>query len=142
MSDKRTVIILLIGACIASSLTLFSYWYLEIQSVYQVIEMEMDVYVDSTVGINVDADAVHFGKIPPKASGSRKMNVTAGNYHTMVSFEHYGAISEWTSVSENDIILEPNEAKEVFVQISVPEDAVVPDYRNGTLRIVFRKALF
>ncbi len=143
MTGKSTVIALFTAAAVVCSLlTLFAYWYLEVQSVYQVIDMEMDVYVDTIAGLNVDVDAVHFGKIPPGASGARKMNVTAGNYLTMVSFEHYGAISEWTSVTENDLILSPNGTREIFVQVSVPEDTATPDYRNGTLRIVFRKVYF
>ena len=140
--ERKTAALLIITAFIASILTLTIYWYLEFSTIYEVIELGMDVYVDKMPGLNVDIDAVHFGKVPPGGSGAREMTVTAGDYPTRVSFEHYGDISEWTSVSENDFFLEPNANRSMFVQITIPDDIVPLVYRNGTLRIVFRKAIF
>ncbi len=137
---KRLAALILLVSLITSIATFSVYLYLYAYSIYDTIEIGMDVYVDNNPGINVDIDAVHFGKVPPGGSGAREMNVTAGNYPTIVSFEHYGEISEWTSVSENDFFLEPNEIKSVFVQVSVPDDIIPLVYRNGTLKIVFRKA--
>ena len=137
---KRYAFLIAVTAALACTATVSAYWMMEIQSVYKVIDMGMDVYVAEPPGINVDTDAVHFGKIPPGASGSRELTVTAGNYDTMVVFEHYGSIAEWTSVSDNYIMLKPNESREVMVQVTIPEDIVPLVYRNGTLRIVFRRA--
>lgn len=139
---RKTASLLITAVFVTILLTAAAYWYLEFSTIYDVIELGMDVYVGSNPGINVDVDAVHFGKVPPGASGGREMNVTAGNYPTIVSFEHYGKIAEWTSVTDNNFFLEPNETKSVFVQISIPDDIVPLVYRNGTLRIIFRKALF
>lgn len=138
---RKKLLALVFAAAVSSMITAAAYIYYDTATIYKTMELGMDVYVDRHPGLNVDADAVHFGKVPPGAGGSRRLTVTAGEYPTVVSFEHYGDIAQWTSVSENDIFLNPQENATVSIHVSVPEDVVPLAYRNGTLRIVFRRAL-
>jgi hypothetical protein len=110
------------------------------QTIYDVHELDMDVYIGNELGFNVDTDAVHFGVTQPGSVGMRPIKVTAGEFLSLVSIEASGEMSGWITISENDFILQPYENRSVQVYLQVPEDAEMGGYFKGTLRVVFRKA--
>jgi hypothetical protein len=139
--SRSFLLLVLSMAAICTSAAAFAAYYVLFQTpIYKVIEFPMEVYVDSTVGVNVDTDAVHFGIVPPGSSSGRRMTVTAGGFRTLVTFESSGDIAEWVTVSENGFLLEPGGNRTVMIDVAIPDDVVPLAYRSGTLRIVFRKA--
>lgn len=132
--------VLIIAAAYTSASTFAVYLLLVQVPIYDVIEFPMEVYVDRVVGVNAETDAVHFGIVPPGSSSERKMTVTAGDSRTLVTFESSGDIADWVTVSENNLLLESGRNATVMIGVKIPEDVIPLAYRNGTLRIVFRRA--
>ena len=120
-------------------LILLVYWLLEMTQIYDVKELEMEVYVDRIVGVNVDTDKIYFGTVAPGGSSTRAVTMTAGPYRSLVTIQYTGDISEWVSVSDNNFVVEANQSMRVDVQVKIPENTDVPGYRKGVLRIVFRR---
>ncbi len=131
--------VVLLTSILTITFTCVGYWLYSTVSIYDMKELGADIYVGSVSGLNADTDAVHFGVVPPGGKSHRKMTVTAGKYRSLVTMEYSGTISEWVHVSDNNFILEPFEGMDVNVVASVPEDAENPSYRDGSLRIIFRK---
>ena len=143
MIDKmgmKNLLVLLLVAMIAVTIICVSYWIVVIGSAYEVIEMDMDVYVQEKGGFNVDTDAVHFGIVYPGGVSERQIKLTVGPFKSLVTIEARGDIAEWVSASEKNIMLDPGEVKTIKVYASIPEDATVPDFKTGKLLISFKKA--
>jgi hypothetical protein len=138
---KSLLLLVLAMAALCTSAVAFAAYYVLFQaSVYEVIEFPMEVYVDNIAGFNVETDIVNFGIVPPGGSSGREMTVTAGDFPTIVTLESSGSIASWITVSDNGFILESGKNATVMIDVAVPGDVVPLAYRNGTLRIVFRKA--
>jgi len=120
------------------ALAAVAFWYTELRPIIRHQDMLMDVYVDASAGMNIDTDAIHFGKVPPGATSGRRMLVSGGDQRTQVTFETSGQLSGWVSVSENNFILEPHQNKSVDINLAVPATAHAPDYLRGTLRMTYR----
>jgi hypothetical protein len=139
--NKCFLAVLVLACAICTSAAAFGAYYMLFQApVYDVIEYPMEVYVDNIAGINLETNIVNFGIVPPGGSSGREMTVTAGDFKTLVTFESSGNIAGWVTVSENGFPLSPGENRTVMIDVSIPKDIVPLAYRNGTLRIVFRKA--
>lgn len=121
-----------------AALILSAYWFIDTATVYDVKELEMNVYVGRIVGMNVDTDKIYFGTIAPGGGSFRSMTVTAGPYRSLVSIQSTGDISEWVYVSDNNFVIEANESMKVEVSVRIPENEEIPGYRDGVMRIVFR----
>ena len=134
---SRKLKIFILAVLISISVTYSVYWYVYMLPIYDVKEFDMDVYIGNTAGFNIDTDAVHFGIVPPGSGGERKIILKAGPLKTMVKIEAYGEIAGWIQASDNYFILEPNEGRDVTVFVAVPQNAKVPDYKKGKLRILF-----
>ena len=142
-SNRRLVVRLVVACAVLSAASSAAvYWLVNINSVYLVQEFRADTYVDNIVGLNADNDAIHFGIVAPGGEGQRKLIVYTQEHRTQVSVESSGPIAEWISVSENNFIMEPYSSKTIWVVANVPEDTTIPNFRNGTVRVTFRRLLF
>lgn len=139
-SKKKFFLMLVIAMLLTAASTVTVYFLTVIDTIYKVEEIDMDSYIGEEVGMNIDNDSVHFGIIPPTGSGFREIIVKAGEYKTLITIESSGELGDWVSISENNFLLEPGEDKSLMVQVTIPEDAKVPDYKKGKLKITFRKA--
>ncbi len=139
LGKKRALLFLALAAVLSYFFTMLMFYYAHLSGtgIYEIRELGMDVYVQGTAGFNVDSDAVHFGMVPPGSKGRRNITIDNDNVPNMVRIEAYGDIAEWVYVSDNDFILGSYESKSLLVSVSVPPDAEVPDFKNGTLRILF-----
>ena len=139
--DRRTLLTVILLALSVGILIAAGFWYIDTLSIYKIIEMNMDMYIGKIVGFNVDTDAVHFGIVPAGGTSIRKIVLKAGPYKSRVDFEYIGDISPFVYVSDNAVILQPNENRTVQIMAEVPEEMNVSKvlYKNGTLRIIFRK---
>ena len=136
---RGKLLLLILAAWLSSVLTILAFQYVYSTSIYEIREIGVDVYVRKTPGLNVDSDALRFGTVPPGGSGRRNISIENDDVANIVTIEAYGDIASWVYVSENDFYMAPSESKSIEVTVNVPEDTPVRDYRNGTLRIIFRK---
>ncbi|MFH1066143.1 MAG: hypothetical protein V1734_06560 [Nanoarchaeota archaeon] len=103
-------------------------------------DIEMDAKVGDRIGIAVDSDKLIFGMMFPGGSAKREMFV--GNEHEfpiIVRFIPIGQLKEYTSVSENPVLLQPGENKEVGIAVTMPRDMPYGNY-TGIMRVVFLKS--
>ena len=135
----RELRILIVVALITIAITSLSYSLVNLNPIYHIEEFDMDVYVEDRAGFNVDRDAIHFGIMPPTGVGERRIDLVSGPYRTRVTAESYGDIAKWVHVSKNNVVMEPNESTPILVRVMVPEDAKIPDYKDGKLRILFKR---
>jgi len=109
-------------------------------------EIEMDLNVTGEkkgYGINIDTDAIHFGKLPLGAGSTRHMNIT--NYHDFSTFFYIkvedNLLSKIVSISPNYFVLKPNENKLINIAVSVPKDSKPGNY-EGKLDVMIRVPFF
>ena len=103
-------------------------------------DIEMDVKVGDRIGINIDSDKLWFGMTNPGGSASRKMFV--GNEHDFpieVGFIPLGQLKDYTSISENPVLLRPGENKEISISVQISPDMPYGNY-TGIMRTIFKKA--
>jgi len=103
------------------------------------VRYDMDLYVEGAkrVGFNVDTDAVHFGIVPPGASGERIV-VVETDVEARVRVKSSGELAKWVSVSDNDFVLGRDELKEISITTSVPEDAEIGKYEGEITISLYR----
>lgn len=135
---NRAILLLALAAVMSYLITMVTFYFVYASSIFDIRELGMDVYISSIPAFNLDDDALHFGKVPPGSVGRRNITIENDAVKKLVSLEAHGDIAEWVSASHNDFIVLAHEQREVTVILQVPEDAEVPDYRSGTLRIIFR----
>jgi len=102
----------------------------------QIIKTKMHLIVGDSPGFDTNNDYVVFGRVPPTGASTRHINLYNINETRKVHITASGKLSSWVSVSENNFILQPNEARNLDVTASVPLDAKNGDY-TGTLMIDF-----
>jgi len=116
-----------------------TYFFIQTFLVADIYEIKMDVKVidENRVGVTVDTDALHFGKVPREGAGMR--NITLDNNDArphLVKMKAFGNISQFIYVSENDFVMEPKESRNVTVTAN-PSSDVQTGYYEGTLQIIF-----
>jgi hypothetical protein len=107
--------------------------------VFDMYEVKMDIKVieENIVGLNVDTDAIHFGKMQRGSEGIR--NITLANNDAnphLIKIKAFGNISNFISVSENNFIINPNTSKNLSVIAKPPLDSLA-GYYEGTLQVLF-----
>ena len=104
-------------------------------------DMDVSVASGKVVGVNVDADAIHFGKVPvdQTAESMRGINVMNGEIKTNVQLRTTGILGKWVSVSQNNFTLEPKQTHTINVTATIPGETPLGNY-TGTLIIEFFKA--
>lgn len=125
------IIITIIGLSIAGT-TFFYYNY----KVVQVNHIPIDFEVGDIIGLTIDTDALHFGRIPPGKDVMRKVNIQNQNdFSIKCNLDYSSDNIDWINLKESNFILNINESKEVPIWINVPHSA---EYKNYTanLRIV------
>ena len=136
---RQTALLVLLFVAVVA-VTSLAAWSIFMGSIYQTIELPMEVYVDNIAGFDVSKDQIRFGIVPPGSGSSRMLTVTAADERTLVSIDSNGDITPWIDVSKNNFMLEPGQNTTVEVSVSVPQDVKPLAFRNGTLRITFRRA--
>ncbi|MFO7710359.1 MAG: hypothetical protein R6V53_01190 [Candidatus Woesearchaeota archaeon] len=101
--------------------------------------LDIHVQVSDYLGMHTGTDALWFGTVSPGSSGKRYLNLTNPKpYPVVVDFSVDGLVAGWMRVSENEFVLEPEEAKKVSVFVKVPETASYGNY-TGKLHVTFRR---
>lgn len=102
----------------------------------QTIDYKMSLIVGKTPGINADTDMIAFGRLPPTGSALRKIDLGNKGSSKKVEIKASGNLSDWTTVSENNFVLEKNENKTIKIIAKVPSEAEHGNY-FGTFRVNF-----
>ncbi len=104
------------------------FWY--INSANQIKDsqiIEMDLYVkNSSTGINLDTDAVHFGTLNPAEASRATREVTISHVHSRscdVRIVSAGELSKWVSLSDDRFVLNEGANKSIQVTLNLPSDA-------------------
>lgn len=141
---QNKVILLIIVSILLSSIataTIYKSWY----QVIQTSELGMDLIVSDTpkaIGLNADTDALHFGKMPPKAGANRRFNVTNNfNHNVRITIQKDDSIlSNITGIGPAEFELEPYTTKVVGASVIVPE-GLKPGTYNGTVKLIVTATL-
>ena len=138
MKLSKFILILLIVFFVLIGATSFIYQY---SHKPEIITVSMDLTVEDTniIGMNADADALHFGTVPRKGTSIRRMGIANNqNYPLFVNISIEGDFTDWISISDNNFILQPKESLQVEFKTTVPKNASFKIY-NGTAYIVLRR---
>ena len=99
----------------------------------------MHTKVENVLGFAVNNTTLEFGTIPPGAWGTKIITISYNEPSPeFVRIVVTGNISQWTSVSDNNFILQGSGEKPLGVRIYMPKDAEIGEY-TGTLSIYYKK---
>jgi len=138
MKLSKIILILLIVFFVLIGATSFIYYYTHKA---EIISISMDLIVEDSniIGMNADADALHFGTVPKGGGSVRKLDITnKKNYPLSVNISIEGDFADWISISDNNFILQPEESLRVEFETKVPEDAPFRTY-NSTAYVTLRR---
>lgn len=136
MERKRVILLSIILIVIAASI---AYSLSESLFVYSVVEFDMHAKVveGKMVGVNIDTDALYFGKIRKGGLSTRWIIVDNQDEDPhLIRIRTFGDLSKWVYVSDNNFILANNESRRVTVSCDVPQEAEVGNY-TGRLQVVY-----
>ncbi len=109
-------------------------------------EIGMDLEVidrSGAYGVNIDVDAIHFGRLPKGAGATKHLNVT-NTYGYRVFFyitKEDNALSEIVTISPNYFVLNPYERRLIGLPVFVPEDFKPGNY-TSKVNIMVRVPFF
>lgn len=134
---RRNFFVLFIIIVILASFTTF--FIIEKSRIVQVEIYLMDVGVVDTgiVGVNVDADGFHFGKLGRGGSSSRELMIKDVEEDVLVTIAKKGEIADWVS-NPNNFIMKKGEERNITLSISIPADAPLGNY-TGEAIITLRR---
>ncbi|MCD4666745.1 hypothetical protein K8R47_02970 [archaeon] len=136
MKKNNLIVLIVIIMLIVSLLVYLSYSFFNV-ILYR--EYLIDLTVGSSLGFNVDNDAIHFGIIPKGGVGERYIYVDNFDMEKVkVKIKIYGDLKNWVYVSDNNFYLNKGKVGNVTIYAFVPEDAEYGDY-GGKLRIILTR---
>ncbi len=138
MEKKKASLILLIALFFSAGIAAFAYFCITTVDVKD-YDMHITLEGKSKVGIIVDTDKVWFGITNPGGAASRKLVVTNNfTFPVVVKIFLYGKLGDYVSLSESNIMLEPNTFREIDITANMPHDAALGEY-TGKVRAVFKR---
>jgi hypothetical protein len=92
------------------------------------------------MGFNLDPGELNFGKIIPGGSATRDITIkNTYKYPTLTKIKSSGEISKYIIVSENNILLQPNESKNITFSVFAEVGIELKEY-PGEITIITKKA--
>lgn len=104
----------------------------------EVLEVPADAFIGNYSGINLDADALHFGTLGEGKEGSRtRVIVIANNGEQIkkITLSVTGTIAQGITFSDASFLLEPHQNKTVQVTFTLLSDMEYGNY-TGIVHIV------
>ena len=151
MEVKKFLFLLIVVVILSGSLTYFFYnlfsfnnkvFYRDIR--INEIDMELEVTPKKKAyGINIDTDAIYFGRLPIGAAGTRHVNVT-NSYNYSIFFyitKEDSALSEIVGIGPNYFVLGSYKNRIVNVAVNVPEGFKPGNY-SSKLNLMVRVPFF
>ncbi len=132
---KLTTFIIILLVLILLTTTL----YLNYKSKVKIQEIPINIKVADYLGFNVDTSSLNFGTVLSPSSASRYINITNNNsYQTSVELTVFGNLKKFITISNNNFILNQNDNKVVYINISIPANMQFGDY-TSILKIKYTK---
>jgi RNAse (barnase) inhibitor barstar len=93
-------------------------------------EIDMDIFIADSVGMNIDWDAIHFGVQRPGGVVIRHINLTNifGKDAIVVFSTGDSELAEWVTTPVNPLHISDGESIKVNIACQVPADAVLGNY--------------
>ncbi len=138
MKNKTLALMILIGfVLVFGGMLFYNFYYIK-----EIRVLRMQLEVADKIGVNVDDDAIYFGKVYPGNTARRIIEIS-NNYADplIVSITIKGDISPFVSVSQNEFILEPGEDKVVTYYASTTKETPKLNY-TGETRVFFKRKIF
>ena len=124
-------IIFILGIFI-TTLFYFDYYLIDFK------EVNTSVIITSTGGgFNTNTWELNFGKAAPGAGGTKHFTVYS-NVKARVAIKVIGKMNDFLSVSENNFIINPQERRQIDVDLNVPADTPLGLYQ-GKLQVFMYK---
>lgn len=93
--------------------------------------LDIQLTVANHLGFNTDMDKLYLGTVPRGNTASRPVLIENKEYEkSVVRLKVFGELKNWVTVSENNFILKKGESKTVKVEVNVPENAELKDYKS------------
>ena len=110
------------------------------QRILGTMAVGIDVQVADFYGVRTDADALHYGTIPPESHTKRWISL-ANQYEVpvSVSIRFAGATAPWMIVQNTTLRIEPRDSANITLILYVPEGTPHGNY-TGTAHFYFRQA--
>jgi hypothetical protein len=132
-----TLVIIFIIGVLASNLSIQSFMIFDAKE----IKMDIKVVEGDLAGLNIDNDAIHFGRVPRGGGGTRYITLANNNTNPhLIKIKAFGNISSFVYISENSFVMEPYSTKNLTVMAKPPSD-LETGYYEGTLQVLFLNVL-
>ncbi|MFO7872220.1 MAG: hypothetical protein R6U26_01095 [Candidatus Undinarchaeales archaeon] len=132
---------LLLGVAMLALLSLsitVGYSWLTYSPPEQEQRIDMQINVGNYTGFNVNTSALFFGTVVPGGTAERQVELTnPGKKPLTAILRVSGILDSWTTISDNNFEIEPEETRNVTVKLVIPPDAEMESYRS-TLIITFK----
>lgn len=137
MKKIKMLVLLAIIALVTVTITMLAYSYWKIISV---TEYDVRLNVGDRIGVDIDKERISFGTMLQNSVASRKIEATNNEDRLIkISIEQTGSTLQFVSPEENNIILNPNETRELNFLAKVPKDAAFGNY-TGKVKITVTRA--
>jgi len=137
MKLYQLIWIVLCAVILSVSGTTLAYSYYKIKYVRTI---QMDMTAQNLIGINADDDAFHFGAAFRGSCSKRSLTLKHENeYPLRAVISISGEMKDWTSISENNFVINKGEEKEINLTACMPIDAILDKKYTGITRIVLKR---
>jgi len=129
----KLLILLIVFSSLVSGMAAFLA-YRAVNAPIETKSIPMHLKVSESPSVNIDTDALYFGGVPPSGSSMRQISISNGkaiSVRAVLLAE--GGLAPWMYISENTVLLRPNETAMVNVTIVVPSDAKLGNYTGSLL---------
>ena len=132
-NKTKYILIFLIVFLLSISATAFVY------SRYKIVDVKyipIEFSVGDVIGLTIDTDRLHFGRIPAGSGAIRKINITNNKeFDVKVNIGYSSEDMNWVNIGDNGFILNPQEEKIIKIMVNVPKWAQNGNY-TANLKIM------
>ena len=139
--NTKTLAVLLFSALLISVGVTLIYFNAYVLVEKKVVPIDFEVISGKRIGMTIDSDALHFGRIPIGGGASRYFTVrNQADFDMSVSIGIDADFNEWVSVdpAHQYFVLGPGNESRITVKLSIPDDAVAKQY-NGSMIVLFKR---
>lgn len=134
--EKKTLMWILVFAVLIVLFSLLLIFYSLSKPVDSYV-LESHVVVDESIGFNLDADKLYFGRVTPGGNADRSIRFSSPN-EVLLTIVVEGETSSWISLPESPFVLEANENLSLSFSIEIPEGTPLGNYTNNVIFTFYR----
>lgn len=127
---------ILIIVFIFGSLGTYMFYYSQKTIAYKEFNLSVEVTERGT-SFNTDTDKIDFAKNYLGGGGTKKINLYT-KQDALVMIQMTGNITQFLSLSENNLMMYANTTREITINLAIPKDSGLGEY-EGKLKVYFYK---